>query len=226
MSKKKGAPPARTPPGPSATVPAKYSRLDVLERVVVLAFYGWFFWDFGSAYMKEPGLASALPLISESVTVFFLIIRRPAQTISPSVIAWLLALLPTVIPLLVHPVRRPEEGLVNSYFLGPPFLFAGIGGAIIAKIALGRSFGLVAAHRGLRLSGPYRLVRHPIYACYLLNNVGTWLLNPSWWNLGVYLAAWCLQIPRIFVEEKHLSQDPKYREYQKVVRYRLIPGVF
>jgi protein-S-isoprenylcysteine O-methyltransferase Ste14 len=226
MSKKKGAPPARTPPGPSSTAPAKFNRLDVLERVVVLAFYGWFFWDFGNAYLDKPSLARALPLISESVTVFFLITRRPAQTISPSVFAWLLALLPTVIPLLVKPVERPEDGLVNLYFLGPPFLFAGIGGALIAKIALGRSFGLVAAHRGLQLWGPYRVVRHPIYACYLLNNVGTCLLNPTWWNLGVYVVAWCLQIPRIFVEEKHLSQDPKYRDYQKVVRYRLIPGVF
>ena len=33
-------------------------------------------------------------------------------------------------------------------------------------------------------------------------------------------------IPRILVEERHLRQDPAYVEYQQIVRYRLIPGVF
>jgi protein-S-isoprenylcysteine O-methyltransferase Ste14 len=37
-----------------------------------------------------------------------------------------------------------------------------------ALAALGRSFGFVAADRGLRASGPYAMVRHPVYASYLL----------------------------------------------------------
>jgi protein-S-isoprenylcysteine O-methyltransferase Ste14 len=223
--KKKSAQPAPTSAAP-ATAPGQtsISNLDFAERAGVLAFYVWFFWHYGGAFLKavEQGRDTewaVLPLIAESVTVFFLLIRRPAHTIAPSPLAWLLALVPTVLPLLV-------EYSGGGYFAGQPILLAGIASAIIVKIALGRSFGLVAANRGLQVAGPYRLIRHPMYFCYLLNHVGTWLLNPTVWNLGVYGVTWTLQIARIFIEEKHLSQDPAYREYRKVVRYRLIPGIF
>jgi hypothetical protein len=42
----------------------------------------------------------------------------------------------------------------------------------------------------------------------------------------VYVICYSVQIPRILTEERLLGQDPRYREYQTVVRYRLIPGVF
>jgi protein-S-isoprenylcysteine O-methyltransferase Ste14 len=225
-SRKKHAAPLPKPASAAATQAAQYSRLDVLERFIVLAFYVWFFWNFGSSYLDKPAWPTALALVAESVTVFFLLIRRPASTISPAPRDWLLALAPTVLPLLVRPLQRDEEPLLDSFFLGPPFLIAGTLGAIVCKFALGRSFGLVAANRGLQTSGPYRLVRHPMYACYIFTHLGIWFANPSLWNLGVYAATWALQITRIIVEEWHLSQDPAYREYQKVVRYRLIPGVF
>ena len=217
--------PAAAAPAAAPGTPAKFSRLDVLERFVVLAFYGWFFWNFGNRYLDKGEWATALALVAESVTVFFLLIRRPASTISPSIRDWLLALAPTVIPLLVEPAARADV-LLDTFFLGPPFLIAGTLGAVVCKFALGRSFGLVAANRGLQVSGPYRLIRHPMYACYIITHLGIWFANPTLWNLGVYAVTWALQITRIIVEEWHLSQDPAYRAYQKVVRYRLIPGVF
>jgi protein-S-isoprenylcysteine O-methyltransferase Ste14 len=91
---------------------------------------------------------------------------------------------------------------------------------------LGRSFGLLPANRGLILRGPYRLVRHPMYFGYLLVHVGFLLLNPSLWNLMVYVAAYACQVPRLLVEERLLARDKSYAEYQQQVRYRLIPGVF
>ena len=42
---------------------------------------------------------------------------------------------------------------------------------IAGKLALGRSFGLVPANRGVVASGPYLLVRHPIYSGYLITHV-------------------------------------------------------
>ena len=91
---------------------------------------------------------------------------------------------------------------------------------------LGRSMGAVAAHRGLCLRGPYRFVRHPMYAGYLMGHLGFLAVNPSLWNLAVYVACYALQIPRLFLEEEFLGVDPRYREYQTQVRFRLIPGVF
>ena len=78
----------------------------------------------------------------------------------------------------------------------------------------------------MKRNGPYRLVRHPIYASYILIHLGMLWLNPLLWNVVAYVLCWSLMIPRILVEESHLRQDPAYVEYQQVVRYRLIPGVF
>jgi protein-S-isoprenylcysteine O-methyltransferase Ste14 len=95
-----------------------------------------------------------------------------------------------------------------------------------AKLTLGRSFGCVPAHRGLQLSGPYRFVRHPMYAGYLVSHAAFLLMNPSLRNTAVYGGCYALQIPRILSEERLLARDPAYREYQRAVPYRLIPGVF
>jgi protein-S-isoprenylcysteine O-methyltransferase Ste14 len=97
---------------------------------------------------------------------------------------------------------------------------------VLAKLALGRSLGCVPAHRGLKLSGPYGCVRHPMYAGYLLSHLAFLLMNPTWWNLTAYALAYVLQVPRLLAEERLLAHDPQYRAYQAAVRYRLVPFVF
>ena len=82
------------------------------------------------------------------------------------------------------------------------------------------------ANRGVKLGGPYRYVRHPMYAGYLLCHVAFLLLNPSPWNLVVYALCDGLQVPRILAEERLLCRDGTYAAYRARVRWRLIPGVF
>jgi protein-S-isoprenylcysteine O-methyltransferase Ste14 len=65
-----------------------------------------------------------------------------------------------------------------------------------------------------------------MYAGYLLTHVGFLLLNPTFWNLGIYGLCYGLQVPRLLAEERLLSRDPQYRAYRAAVPYRLIPGVF
>jgi protein-S-isoprenylcysteine O-methyltransferase Ste14 len=211
------------PPSPSPT-PSKprFSRLDLLERVVVLGFYAWFFWRFVNAFVAYPTWQCGLALFSESVTVFFLLTRRPANTISGRAGDWLLALGATIVPLWVSPVVNP----LAPANLGVALQLSGVCCQMISKLILGRSFGLIAAHRGLKNFGPYSLVRHPMYAGYLLCHVGFFCSNPTLWNLSVLGLCWCLEIPRLLCEERHLRQDAQYRAYQTKVRFRLIPGVF
>ena len=95
-----------------------------------------------------------------------------------------------------------------------------------AKAALWRSFGLVAANRGVKSSGPYRMVRHPMYLGYTITQVGFCLLNPTWTNIGLYSSAFVLQILRLRAEEELLAKDPAYAEYMTHTRFRLIPGLF
>ncbi|MGH9550333.1 MAG: methyltransferase family protein [Terriglobales bacterium] len=97
---------------------------------------------------------------------------------------------------------------------------------ISAKVILGRSFGLIAANRGIKIAGPYRIVRHPIYAGYIITHVGFLLGFPSLWNVGLYSTQLLVQVARLLREEHLLKRDSSYRAYAANVRYRLFPMIF
>jgi len=97
---------------------------------------------------------------------------------------------------------------------------------VASKLVLRRSFGIAPANRGVKVSGPYRFVRHPMYAGYLLSNIGMFLLMPSPINLAIYAIGWTAPILRLLAEERLLAQDETYRDFQQTTRFRLIPGLF
>ena len=96
----------------------------------------------------------------------------------------------------------------------------------LSLAALGRSLGLVPAHRGLVTSGAYSFLRHPLYASYALAGLGYLLQSPRPWNVAVLIAVWTCQVARIVSEEKLLGTDANYRAYALRTRRRLIPGVW
>jgi protein-S-isoprenylcysteine O-methyltransferase Ste14 len=196
--------------------------LDGIECALLLALYvalvarlidGW-----------TPGsIVNVLLVPSEGLVIFFMFVRRHSKEVSRRLVEWLLAIGSLCCPLVVMPATN--QALVSPV-LAAPILLAGMLVQVYAKLALGRSFGVVPAHRGLRLAGPYRFVRHPMYAGYLLSHLAFLAMNPSWWNLAVYSLLYSLQIPRLLAEERLLQGDPQYRAYSFNVRFRLIPGVF
>jgi protein-S-isoprenylcysteine O-methyltransferase Ste14 len=197
--------------------------LDWLERFLVVGFFCWLVVQLVGNYQSERNVGSLFLLPSEGLVVVFILIRRPSRVMSRQPGAWMMAIAATCAPMLVTSVA--DQNLVPAA-VGAVVLLMGIIIQMHAKITLGRSLGCVAAHRGLILGGPYRFVRHPMYAGYLLSHLAFLALNPCWWNLGVYCFCYGLQIPRLFLEERLLSSDPSYRTYQSKVRFRLIPGVF
>ena len=81
--------------------------------------------------------------------------------------------------------------------------------------------------RHLRVErGMYRLVRHPMYAGYILSHIGFLIARPAWLNAGLYGLELILQVLRIQAEERVLRADPSYRSFAEQVRYRLLPGVY
>jgi protein-S-isoprenylcysteine O-methyltransferase Ste14 len=73
-------------------------------------------------------------------------------------------------------------------------------------------------------TGPYALVRHPMYVGVLVMIVGVPLALGSWWGLAVVALIMPVLIWRILDEEKLLKNDlPGYREYTQKVRHRLVP---
>jgi protein-S-isoprenylcysteine O-methyltransferase Ste14 len=197
--------------------------LDVLERSIIVLLYAFLVERIAATYSSTHEVVSLLVVPSEGLVVLFALIRRRTQTISRSPWVWLLALAATCAPMSVNasgssPIVPPIAGALLLVF--------GMIVQVHAKLTLGRSFGCVPAHRGLRIAGPYKFVRHPMYAGYLLGHVAFLLIYPTLWNLSVYAATYALQIPRLLIEERLLGADPAYREYQSVVRYRLLPGLF
>jgi protein-S-isoprenylcysteine O-methyltransferase Ste14 len=76
-------------------------------------------------------------------------------------------------------------------------------------------------------TGPYAVVRHPMYASALLYLIGTPLALGSYWGfLGLAFMLPFL-VWRLLDEEHLLAQElPGYAAYQARVRYRLIPGLW
>lgn len=193
---------------------------DLSERGFLLALTVGAIARLAPAVAHEPQVAPLL--VSELLAVIFILLRRPAQRIDVSPYAALVAFVGTAAPLLVI---APGHGWLPAN-VGTALMMLGLLLNISAKLALNRSFGLAAANRGVKRAGPYRLLRHPMYAGYAMTQMVFLLLNPCLRNLCVYLIAWSIQILRIRAEERILQEDPVYREYAGQVRFRLVPGVY
>jgi protein-S-isoprenylcysteine O-methyltransferase Ste14 len=85
----------------------------------------------------------------------------------------------------------------------------------------------VTADQKVVSTGPYAIVRHPMYASALLYLVGTPLALGSYLGLVPLAALLPFLMWRLFDEERFLAESlPGYVEYQRKVRHRLIPRVW
>jgi protein-S-isoprenylcysteine O-methyltransferase Ste14 len=76
-------------------------------------------------------------------------------------------------------------------------------------------------------TGPYALVRHPMYAGALFMLAGIPLALGSWWGVFFFLLTMPVLMWRLIGEERFLHKNlPGYTEYTRKVRYRLIPFVW
>lgn len=194
----------------------------VLDRIEQAAVVILFIWLVERVWVSANPFAPLL-VIAELSVLIFVLIRRPTEAISLRLGDWLLAITATTAPLLIQPTGSPVPQLVA---LAVALIFLGNLLQVWAKLVLRRSFGIAPANRGIKRSGPYRLVRHPIYAGYLIAHIGVMMVMPSLLNLTIYIIGWWAQVLRLLAEERLLSEDPAYREFKSETRWRLIPGVF
>lgn len=169
---------------------------------------------------KPTGLVFAA---QELVLVGVFLVRRRPLAVSRRPLDWAAALLGAYGVLLLRPTGTEVLGLG---WLWLALQVAGGLGAIVCIVRLGRSFGIVAANRGVRCDGPYAVVRHPMYAFYLLGQVGYLLGAFSLLNGVVLALAVGGQLVRIQAEERVLSGDEAYVHYRRRVAFRLVPGVY
>lgn len=191
---------------------------------VVLAATWLFFAEAHLVNWYQTGRANGLGMmVVETVVAVLFIVRREPLTTSRRWGAWAATAVGTFGLLAMRPTDEAIGAVGDIAFV---LQLAGAAFALMSLFAIGRSFGLVAANRGIKTSGPYGLVRHPVYAGYLIVTTGYLLENPTAWNAGVVLVSLLGQVARISCEEEVLSQDPAYRDYRRRVRYRLVPLIY
>jgi protein-S-isoprenylcysteine O-methyltransferase Ste14 len=76
-------------------------------------------------------------------------------------------------------------------------------------------------------TGPYRLIRHPGYAGFILQSLATPILLGSMWALLPGVVAALALVARTSFEDRTLKAElPGYSEYTQEVRYRLLAGIW
>ncbi len=122
---------------------------------------------------------------------------------------------------------------------GPALWLPGAGVALITLGGVGvawamavnppRNFNIVpAVKRGARLvtAGPYRYVRHPIYAAALVFFAGFVALWPGWTKAAAWLVLAAVCVAKARLEEAALRvRFPEYDAYRRGRRF-LIPGIW
>ncbi len=199
--------------------------LDLLERTILVIMFGFFAVGMTASFDLTTDVAVPLLLASEVLPILLIVFRKwsPTHRMSINPFDWMLAFAGANAPLLAV---AGAPGNVIPQELCSLVILSGLLIQISAKICLWRSFGIVAAVRDVKVSGPYRFVRHPMYAGYTIVHIGFLMAFPSVWNLVVYSGALLIQIARLLREEQLLRTDAAYREFSHRVRYRLLPGVF
>jgi protein-S-isoprenylcysteine O-methyltransferase Ste14 len=98
---------------------------------------------------------------------------------------------------------------------------------VFKENSYGASTIQIAEDQTVISTGPYALVRHPMYAAALVMLLGIPLALGSWWGLFVLVLVLPVLIWRLLDEERFLRQNlPGYPEYQAKVKYRLLPFVW
>ena len=193
------------------------------ELAFLVLCYSRMIYTFAPVLLKNP--INPLLVVSEGLVILFVVFRRGPIELSTRPGDWLLGFVGTAAPLLI----QPASGVGGPQMLERLAFGLVVFGTIFSvwgKLTLRRSFGIVAANRGVIATGPYRFVRHPIYAGYIVNYAGSLIANPNLLNGGIYAMCVALMVMRIVAEERVLLHDADYVGLARRVRFRVIPGIF
>lgn len=129
-----------------------------------------------------------------------------------------------------------NEVVAHRFGWSPVPVYVSLGGDVLVALGLfinlrvfkensygGASIETVTDQKVIS-TGPYALVRHPMYAGVLIMILGIPLALDAWLGLVIIVVGAPGLIWRILDEEKTLKKDlPGYVEYTQTVRYRLVP---
>lgn len=133
-----------------------------------------------------------------------------------------------VVPGLDH--RRGWSRVPDAVAIAGDALVA-VGLAVVWRVFRANSYTSatieVAREQHLVSTGPYAVVRHPMYAGALVMCVGIPLALGSWWGFAPVVALAAVIVWRLLAEEQTLASElPGFVDYRARIRYRLVPGIW
>jgi protein-S-isoprenylcysteine O-methyltransferase Ste14 len=185
----------------------------MIGDIAGLAFFAFATFISGLAALEHPTLLAWLAVAHNGVLTGIFAVRRPA--VRTDRLGLWLGLIAAALPLVSYPKDIPLWLLIPG--------LAGYALTLVALLALGKSFGIAPADRGLVRQGPYRLVRHPMYLGELAYRCVLVGASLSAGNLALLLALIIVQVARIQREERIFSD---YEQYAQQTRWRLLPGIW
>ena len=165
-------------------------------------------------------LPAALLSVQDLLIAALLLVRPSTSAVSRRWSDRLVAAAALLVPL---GLRVPE---VTGASVSAALEVAGLLLALLATATLGPQLGVLPAVRGLTTRGVYAVVRHPMYAAYMLLFIAYVMGEPSAHNAIFAVGACALLVVRLQAEEAMLGQHADYLAYCERVPWRLVPGCY
>ena len=209
-----------------------YLKAKLLDLIFTSPVIAWFCLGiYGSLQMMTPaesllencGLAANIAFLG--LIIFLMLVRPPSLRTGTGVAPKLAGAVGFLLPILIvaAPVAKLSPAM-KDFSVG--LVLVGTLVSIAATISLGRCFSILPQARALVTDGPYRLVRHPLYAGEMLALIGIMFRYQQPSALLLTVLSIAVQLPRMHFEERVLEEAfPSYREYASRTA-RLIPGVY
>jgi protein-S-isoprenylcysteine O-methyltransferase Ste14 len=212
----------------------------LITRTSITAYFGWVGlsaavkqvrWALNQDFGKL-ATTDLLDFIAETVDTFFylaiaifIVMRYRRIAAAGGLYPRVVALLGSFLLLLLVPFLPRDELSSALNLLSILLMLSGSILATVVLLYLGRSFSILPEARRLVVTGPYRLVRHPLYATEMICMVGL-VIQFALWPAGIAFLIQCMfQLERMQIEERLLSRTfPEYEIYANNTA-RLIPGL-
>jgi len=159
---------------------------------------------------------------------------KPSSERSDRILLWMFLPVTIAIPLLAGlDAVRYQWALVPQWGLYAGIAMHAVGDALLLWTMAVNPYlektVRIQAERGHRVitTGPYAVVRHPMYVGVILMFAGTPLVLGSLWTfVPIGLTALLLVVRTVDEERLLLRNLPGYKEYTERTRHRLIPGIW
>ena len=178
------------------------------------------------------GGGSTLRWVGTLLTVAFYVLviwcylrRGPARATTSSVTARVAAVVATWLPFVIPLLHGAPPGTV-SQGVSDVLLLVGTAWGVWSLRSLGRNLSVIAQARDVADRGPYRWIRHPLYAGEIVSSLGLTVAAHSLAATAVWLGLCALQAYRALREEQLLlAVLPGYGAYRGRTA-ALLPGIF